>query len=83
MPRKEKARFLTELKNRGDHANNLKVIEEQKGMLVVARKPHNPNAVKLEDFGPCQCLKWLLKDQLFDHQTFCSANPEKHTAVAV
>ena len=78
MPRKEQARFLTELKNRGDHVNNLKVIEEQKGMLVVARKPNNPNAVKLEDFGPCQCLKWLLKDQLFDHQTFCPANPERN-----
>ena len=78
MPRKEKARFLTELKNRGDHLNNLKVIEEEKGMLIVARKPNNPNAVKLEDYGPCQCLKWLLKDQLFDHQTFCSANPEKN-----
>ena len=77
MPRKEKARFLTELKNRGDHVNNLKVIEQQKGMLVVARKPSNPNAVKLEDFGPCKCLKWLLKDQLFDHQDFCWANPDK------
>ena len=77
LPPKEKAQFLTELKNRGDHLNNLKVIEQQKGMLVVARKPNNPNAIKLEDYGPCKCLKWLLKDQFFDHQVSCWSNPLK------
>ena len=79
VPEAKKREMMMGLKQLGDHIHNQKVLKEGKGDLIVARKPTNPGAVHVKDYGPCQCLKWLMKDQLFDHQNNCLANQTSET----
>ena len=65
-------RRLNELKFLGNHYHNTKTIQQNYGVLIVGRKPDNPEAVKPQDYGPCKwCMRWMLKDSLFEHQKTC------------
>lgn len=77
-------RRLNELKNLGNHYHNTKTIQQNYGVLIVGRKPDNPEAVKPQDYGPCKwCMRWMLKEDLRRHLKTCisfdNSNKESNT----
>ena len=74
------ARRWNMLRAAGDHMHNSKVIEEQKGLLILGRR--QDGTFNSSDYGPCpNCLLWLKLDRsMFSHQEVCSGiNHEKNS----
>ena len=74
------ARRWNMLRAAGDHIHNSKVIEEQKGLMILGRR--QDGTFNSSDYGPCpNCLLWLKLDRtMFSHQQVCSGiNREKHS----
>ena len=56
------------LRMKGDHLHNLKVMQEQDGVVVIARRKQNME-FDIEQYGPCpECYSWLFMKELDRHQ---------------
>ena len=56
---RERKELLHCLRRKHDHLHNVKVIENEKGEIILGRRFHN-NIFDLRDFGPCShCSEWL------------------------
>ena len=66
-PGMTRVREMTELRNRGNHCHNLKVLKDGRGTLVVLFNPM-PGA-KPQDYSPCCfCLNYMNRAELLRHQ---------------
>ncbi|XP_030843815.1 uncharacterized protein LOC115924951 isoform X2 [Strongylocentrotus purpuratus] len=64
------------LRARGDHKHNLKVFNQQKGELILYRRPTGEFDHRM--YGPCpECLEWLKLNSLPKHQKTCSGRKLK------
>jgi hypothetical protein len=80
---KEKLILFDLIRNKGDHKHNMKVVEEEKGQLILKRRPH-ASTIKLEDYGPCPgCLQWLKVGVMMkNHQKYCQANTDLYRSAS-
>ena len=59
------------LRNRGNFFHNVKVMREQKGELILVRRPTS-GKISHTEFLPCsRCLGFFLKAEIWRHQQFC------------
>ena len=71
--KEEQNRQLALLRNRFNHINNLKTLEEGKGELILERRPTSTFAK--EKYGPCpKCMSWCIASALQKHQEHCPAS---------
>jgi hypothetical protein len=77
LPKKSKDRVakLEILANEGNFKHNIKVLREQKGELVVARRSNTRDGDTVrqpKDYLPCEyCLKFVLRRHLWEHIHKC------------
>ena len=77
----EKARHLQLLKNKGNHAHNVKVLKDNRGFLHVCRSPSDPKHCDPKNFMPCHmCLLWI--SHIGVHKHVCSNKKGKATKKA-
>ena len=58
--KKLRLNLLTKLKNEGNHEHNMEVLEQQKGLLIIARAPKGDDPFLTSDFNYCPtCLLWV------------------------
>eukprot|EP00057_Strongylocentrotus_purpuratus_P022884 XP_011677358.1 PREDICTED: uncharacterized protein LOC105444594 isoform X2 [Strongylocentrotus purpuratus] len=72
FPKKSKNRrdLLELLRNKGNHAHNLQVLREGKGLLIPFKRPTYETPVK--DYLPCtQCYAWYVRSDLWKHRKKC------------
>ncbi|XP_022179916.1 uncharacterized protein LOC111040345 [Myzus persicae] len=82
LPKKSKERVmhLELLKNKGNLQHNRNVLEQNKGSLIVGRRPPISSEIDANNFLPCtHCFKFFKKQKLYRHINRC---PFKSTAVA-
>ncbi|XP_071121847.1 uncharacterized protein [Mytilus edulis] len=79
-----KAKHAKEIKNlsknyvrvHGDHRHNLKVVSDEKGEMLLSRRP--VKSFNVSDYGPCpDCFEWMLKNTLGRHQSKCKDKEKK------
>ena len=67
LPRERRSCAITKLRNMGNHAHNVKVLEKEEGDLVVAYRPGSETDV--QDYVPCEgCYAYLRKKDLYRHK---------------
>ena len=70
-PERKKAIQLMTLK--GDFLHNCAVLKEQRGVLLVLRRPDANNPIPYTEFIPCiYCLGFVQKQQAYRHNKSCS-----------
>merc|ERR1712055_1136343 len=69
---KDRKNAITLLMLKGDFLHNCAVMKEQKGVLLVLRRPDANKPTKPEDYIPCvYCLVFIPKLQAFKHVKNC------------
>ena len=69
---KDRKNAITLLMLKGDFLHNCAVMKEQKGVLLVLRRPDANKPTKPEDYIPCvYCLGFIHKLQAFKHVKNC------------
>ncbi|XP_030833631.1 uncharacterized protein LOC115926148 [Strongylocentrotus purpuratus] len=72
---KEKANLLAKMRNYGNYRHNVKVLQENKGTLIVAYRPKYD--VDPEEYLPCShCYAFYSKDDLYRHVHRCKLRPD-------
>ena len=72
----ERKRRIGLLRFEFNHMNNMKVLREKQGELLLDRRPTG-NILDARHYGPCPyCLVWTSLNGLYRHQSTCKAKPD-------
>jgi len=75
--KKEKQFQLSKLRLLGDYHHNLKVIQTQKGLMILVRRPSHGHTPDVGDYLPCTlCLGFLHRKDLWRHIKHCPCRME-------
>lgn len=75
----ERHRFLTKLRNEGNHRHNNSVLKQCKGDLVVAYRPKKE--VSPDTYVPCpNCKLWVVRTDLWKHNRTCKLKKDNSRA---
>ena len=77
--KRESDKILDQLRKEGDYKHNIKVLAENKGFLILPRRPSQDDAEKYsyEDYLPChKCKGFFLKHNLWRHNKKCKLTNE-------
>lgn len=75
--KKEKQFQLAKLRLLGDYHHNLKVIQTQKGLMILVRRPSHGHTPDVGDYLPCTlCLGFLHRKDLWRHIKHCPCRVE-------
>lgn len=74
---KERKRLLSILRNKGDSSHNKKVLQKQRGEIILGRRQNETQGrFSISEYGPCpSCLEWLKLDIIPRHH--CPERIEK------
>ena len=68
----------TNIRLKGDHRNNKKVLKEGVGELILSRRP--TRELDVDNYGPCiSCHQWLLLKKMKRHLQTCNKEAAKMT----
>ena len=77
----EKRKVFDLLRNKGDRKNNLRVLQDKQGELIVSRRVHKTADLKTSDFKPCpSCYLWVRN--LAKHRTYTERCKMKDSKVS-
>ncbi|MEW8543328.1 MAG: hypothetical protein AB2693_07305 [Candidatus Thiodiazotropha sp.] len=76
---KERLKELDRLRLKGDFMHNVSVRNENKGSLIVVRRPSDGSReYTSDDFGPCiHCKGFFIRWELWRHEKSCKFAPSK------
>lgn len=77
---KERKKYLTILRNRGDSEHNNNIIKKKKGEIILGRRLTGKESFSIDEYGPCPgCMEWLKLTVIHRHQSTCVAHAKDGT----